>query len=161
MRDGKILSNQKLFDGLKVPEKTQRRFTIARDYHEQTKSSERLTARYRQKDPFYVPANIVPDQPNKRNQAQTQRDSIIRKGKNMMGSKMDVDQEDEKLNNVKVTDIRDKEMLLLAGSIFDIKPSEEMNQSKTSGFNVNIKHGGRPLATNRSRGIKHEVSQSV
>ena len=45
----------------------------------------------------------------------------------MMGSKMDVDQEDEKLNNVKVTDIRDKEMLLLAGSIFDIKPSEEMN----------------------------------
>ena len=43
VRDGKVLSNDELLNRIKVPERIQRKFTIARDYDEQTRSCERLT----------------------------------------------------------------------------------------------------------------------
>ena len=62
--------------------------------------------------------------------------------------------DDDKLNNVKVTDYQNKEMLLLASEIFDIGPSmmleSKMLESKTSGFGVDSKK--RP---------QHEVSKSM
>ena len=45
IRDGNVLNNQELFNQIRVPEKIQRKFTIARDYDEQTRSCERLAAK--------------------------------------------------------------------------------------------------------------------
>ena len=55
----------------------------------------------------------------------------------------------EELNNVKVTDLTSKEMMLLTSQIFDIR-QEEMLESKTSGFE----------SKRRSR-TQNEVSKSV
>ena len=52
IREGQVLNNDQLSEKIRVPEKIQRKFTIARDYAEQNKSSERLA---NSKKPFSVP----------------------------------------------------------------------------------------------------------
>lgn len=65
IRDGNVLNNDQLIKQIRVPDKIQRKFTIARDYEEQTRSCERLAVK-KQKQPFVVSNIPPPDEKSKR-----------------------------------------------------------------------------------------------